>query len=174
MWRYYIQLGVTIQGTLLATLEVDNSEKHQPKDIKMQYCPFSDKYFREGFAPTGLNMQAWILMGLLVFFIKYKQLAHHEKLKNNILINMLYASTVISFIPAFSNLPTAPVIRMGSYFFPVVAVLSVNAVYTIKDAYLKGLAVLCVFFLASTVCAMTVLLDGERYQLVPYSYRLLF
>ncbi|MFM5622906.1 EpsG family protein [Aeromonas veronii] len=131
---------------------------------------FPEKYFSDALVTDGNNFKALIFPLIFAFYCFIEKRYQGKCKDENVTYNMLLIGSLISITPLMSSLPSAPVIRMSSYFTPIVIVLLANAPFVFKSLsvklfYYTGVVIVSILYFSSTV-----LIGGEKFNLVPYSF----
>lgn len=133
------------------------------------------KYTEVGYYQnTGFNLKSLFIFAILFIVILIRKTISKYSNDINIYINMLGAVCAISLVPIFINIPSAPVIRMSSYFSPVaIIVLGSMPTYLQHFNLNKNISYLILLSVFSVYFAVTIVSSGDRYNLVPYNFNLL-
>ncbi|MEM5532999.1 EpsG family protein [Pseudoalteromonas arctica] len=131
---------------------------------------FPDKYFTDALVTEGKNYKA---LAFPCFFIVYccfeKQYKGGELIKN-LTYNMLFIGSLISITPLISTLPSAPVIRMSSYFTPIVIIFLSNFSLVLQRKESRALYLIFILIISFTYFYSVVFVSGVKYNLNPYLF----
>lgn len=126
------------------------------------------------FLNEGLDVKAYIYLGLFIIIFMFKDLLIRQKYYHGLFINMLFISTLILFTPLITELPSGPILRVTSYFTIVLPILLANLLLLIKEKHLKWTYLLLLILSSSLYFWGTLLIEGESLKLVPYNINLSF
>lgn len=127
------------------------------------------KYFTDVF-DYGFNIKSLVpvVLFLMMSFLYKKYYAAN---KDAVLsFNFLYVSSLIVLTPIVSSLPSGLVLRVSSYFTPVMLIVLVNMGVLYKNPVVRFLYFGFVLILATFYFLVTLIDNGESYSLLPYQF----
>ncbi|MBY8176897.1 EpsG family protein [Vibrio fluvialis] len=133
---------------------------------------FPEKYFTDVLVTEGNNYKALVFPFIFMVFYIFESKYNAKCNDNNITYNMLFIGSLISITPLISSLPSTPVIRMSSYFTPMVIVFFSNFSFLFRKSELRIMYYFVIVLLSFLYFYVTVFISGEKYSLVPYFYNL--
>ncbi|HBC3604841.1 TPA: EpsG family protein [Vibrio parahaemolyticus] len=133
---------------------------------------FPEKYFTDVLVTEGINYKALVFPCIFIIYCFFETKCKEKCNDKNITYNMLFIGSLISITPLISSLPSAPVIRMSSYFTPVIIIFFSNFSFVFVKSEIRVIYYLLVVLLSVLYFYSTVFVAGERYNLVPYFYNL--
>lgn len=133
---------------------------------------FPEKYFTDVLVTEGNNYKAFVFPFIFMVFSIFKSKYNAKCNDSNITYNMLFIGSLISITPLISSLPSMPVIRMSSYFTPMVIVFFSNFSFLFCKSELRVMYYFIIVLLSFLYFYSTVFISGEKYSLVPYFYNL--
>lgn len=130
---------------------------------------FSGIYLNGEYKNTGVNylVFVYLLVFIYIFILKNKLINHRPE--NVVFINMTFICTLISFSPLFSDLPSAPFLRLTSFFTIAMPIIMVNVLPIIKNYRLRLVYFLGIVFAPTLYFYVTLIFKGGLYKLTPYS-----
>ncbi|WP_299997029.1 EpsG family protein [uncultured Cedecea sp.] len=131
---------------------------------------FPEKYFNDSLISEVINYKILVFPVIFLFYYSIRNKYKGKCFDENITTNMLLIGSLISLTPFVSTLPSAPVIRMSSYFTPIIIVLLPNVSYLFKNGVVRLIYVLSVVLLSLIYFYSTVIVNGEVVNLLPYSF----
>ncbi|MGL5169435.1 EpsG family protein [Edwardsiella tarda] len=122
---------------------------------------------------TGLNLKMLFVFFILLFVIYKSSIIKKYHDDYNIILNMLFIVCMISIIPIFVALPSAPVIRMTSYFSPVIIIVLGSFPDYLKHYNVsKTLSYMFLSVLLSCYFIANIYYSGDSFHLTPYRYNI--
>lgn len=131
---------------------------------------FPDKYFTDVLATEGNNYKALVFPFIFIIYCFFESKYKDKCNDKNITYNMLFIGSLISITPIISSLPSAPVIRMSSYFTPMVIIFLSNFSLVFSKLGIRVMYYFSVILVSFLYFYSTVFIYGEKYNLVPYFY----
>jgi hypothetical protein len=143
-------------------------------DFVIIHLGFSGIYTSEisHFKNTGVNnlVLVYLLLFIFILFIRDKLLNIN---KNNIIfINMVFLSVLVALSPLFTDLPSAPFLRLTTFFTIALPVILVNTIPALKYKFFKWGYFLSIILLPAAYFYFTLVFKGGLYKLTPYQLSL--
>ncbi|MAD15239.1 MAG: hypothetical protein CL579_04060 [Alteromonadaceae bacterium] len=130
---------------------------------------FSAIYLNGNFQNTGVNYLVFVFFALFLFIYYFKKSLFLQSKDNIVFVNLMFVCTLISFSSMFSNFPSAPFMRLSTFFTIALPVLIVNVFPLIKNYSFRVYYLACVLALPTVYFYASLMLRGGKNKLVPYT-----
>ena len=130
-----------------------------------------EKYFSDVF-DYDFNLKS--LVPVIIFISLFCLNKKYRDVNTDYVIsfNLLFVASLFTLTPLFSELPSGLVLRMSSYFTPAILIVLVNFSQLFQQKIMKIFYNTFLFILASLYFSITLISNGEKYALMPYSFNL--
>ena len=137
-------------------------------EILIELLGFSSVYLGGAFENTGVNflVVAYAIIFLMIFLMRGVLVRKLEK--NVIFVNMAFFSMLVSLTPLLTDLPTAPILRMSSYFTIGLPILFANMINIFYGVYTRFFLMIGLIIPVTVYFYATLYFNGAAYKLTPY------
>ncbi|MGL0818280.1 EpsG family protein [Vibrio vulnificus] len=139
----------------------------------LEMIGFSSKYTStEIYSNSGFDFKLLVILILYMIlrFLKDRYMKCYNDY--NIASNMLLITCVIGVIPLLTSLPSAPVIRVTSYFSPALIIVIPNLIRLLKVGVVKVSSYCLILSVCIAYYILTLISSGYKFRLLPYNINL--
>ena len=136
-------------------------------EVLVDFVGFSVIYLDNTLFNPGVDSKIYIYL-LVFLYLYYKRTIFRKDNYFNLFLNMYFLSSLFLLTPLITDLPSAPILRMTSFFSIVLPILLLDILSSLRSSPIKNLFFIGLIIFSSVYFFTTLYFKGESLKLLPY------
>lgn len=142
----------------------------QSLELLVDFLGFSTVYLDSNYFNSGVDFKAYIFMLVFMFFYIYRRKVQKINKHSYFYLHLFYLSVMILFTPLFTNLPSDPILRLGSYFTIIsIPIMFADGIQVFSSKLVRNILKISLFVVLSIYFWTSLSFEGKKTKLVPYN-----